>query len=182
MNPNDMPTSPEPPIPVSPEDDPNLQAIEALEARSIDPNPGPLDLDKLMKAAPVPARPAQSVKPAATKLAPLRPQVAPRPAVQPATPVARPVATPIAAQKPVEETVVVAPIKPIEKPVVEKPKVPKTPAEEMSEELATIPSMRPPFQFFLRQKASRKQIGIAIGVLVVIILGVGGYLGFRALQ
>jgi hypothetical protein len=172
MNPNDTPTSPEPPIPASPEDDPRLQAIEALEARVVDPNPGPLDLDKL------------GAKPVVTP-APLPNVPAPDPVVQPVPVKPRLETTALQAPiTPAPEKPIAPPQVPIQevKKVEEKPKVPKTPAAEMAEELANAPATRPPFQFFLHQKASRQQIYIAVAIIGVIILGVLAYLGLRALQ
>jgi hypothetical protein len=178
MNPNDTPTSPEPPIPISPEDNAALQAIEALEARSVDPNPGPLNLDVLTQK---PMTKQDIAKPAA----PVSVTLTPAQVIQPTKPTVTVVPKPKPVVIPaVPATPVPAPIKEVQKsaPVPEKPKVPKTPAEEMADELANVPATRPSFQFFMRQKASRKQIMIAVTVVIVIILGVSGYLGLKALQ
>lgn len=151
----------------SPEEDATLLAIEALEARSVDPNPRPLHAPR---DVPVPERRPASIP------------TAPTPTVVPPTPK---VIEPIVAKPIIEPPVVIAPISapaPVQpKPQVApahiipaKPKKKGTPSEEMAEELASAPASSG-FQFFANQKPPRKPFIIVGLVLIVIAIGVGAY-------
>jgi hypothetical protein len=167
MNPTDASKPTDSDVPINPEDSPRLQAIEALEAREVDPNPKPYDPNSLRSQphvhAPEPKAPAlKPVEPPKT-IEPVKP-VAPE---EPVTPID---ATPDApVPKPVEA--------PAPKPAP-KPKRPKSLPEEMAEEIATLPPTRAPFQFFHDQNGLRKNrviaavgIGAALLAIAVVIIG-----------
>lgn len=162
MDKNSTPNNPASAPQTSPEEDTTLLAIEALEARSVDPNPEPWS--PTPRPAPIPtpivaAKPLPIVQPEPSKVA--RP--APLQVMSPEPKV-------IVKTKP--EPVAPAPI------VLEKPKKPLTPAEEMAEELANAPA-RSYFQFFLHQSKPRK-VFIIISIAIVIIgIGIGAYLALR---
>jgi hypothetical protein len=149
---------------INPEDDAMLQAIEALEARTVDPDPEPYT-------------PSASRPPA--------PIIVPKPVVIP-VPVAPKVMEPVLAKAAVAATTVIA--NPPEKPPAPKPvrpSVPKTPAVEIAEELANAPATSPedaPFQPFPKRKPSKKSLLAIVGVIVLIGLIIGGYFGWQSLH
>ncbi|MDB5160010.1 MAG: hypothetical protein JWO99_273 [Candidatus Saccharibacteria bacterium] len=164
-----MPSSPiVPPTasnqPISPEDDATLQAIEALEARTVDPDPEPYT-------------PSASRRPA--------PAITPKPVVAP-IPVAPKVMEPVLAKAAVAATTVIsAPPETPAAPQPVKPSVPKTPAIEIAEELANAPATSPedaPFQPFPKRKPSKKSLLAIVGVIVIIGLIIGGYFGWQSLH
>lgn len=170
MNPNDASKPTDSDVPINPEDSPRLQAIEALEAREVDPNPKPFDPNSLRaqphmhKAAPAPE--PKSVEPPKT-IEPIKPVV-------PAEPVAPVAATP---GEPVSKQAEAPAPKP-----APKPKRPKTLPEEMAEELATLPPTRAPFQFFHDQNGLRKNrviatVGISAALLAIAVVFIGLSLG-----
>lgn len=162
MDKSSIPNSAVPDQATSPEEDATLLAIEALEARSVDPNPRPLNAPP--REIPVPERPIA---------APVTPKViepvitAPKPVVQPTPIVIQPVPKP--------------PIAPVPAPapvVAPKPKRHATPSEEMAEELAGAPASFG-FQFFANQKPPRKPF-IVVGIIVIVIgIGVAAYFTSR---
>lgn len=152
MNPKDIQTGTEPDIPINPEDDPRLQAIEALEVRAVDSKLRPLNPDSL-RSKPRAPHTSELQAPAAT------PVVAPPKAV-------------------VAPTVKISTPTPQEKPL---PKAPKTPAAEMAEELANSPPTKM-YQFFHDQNGLRKSPIIIIASLGVVILVVAGFFIYKALQ
>lgn len=173
-----IPVNPTPTQPMSPEDDATLQAIEALEARSIDPNPEPyvprvaprsvitattviIEPRVVKVVAPMPAPAPKTMEPIITKTSAATAHVV----VKHTTPAPMPAAMPSPQLPP-------------------KPKVHKTPAVEIAEELANAPPTVPgdaPFQPFSKQKPSKKSLLIIVGVILVIGLIVGGYLGWQSL-
>ncbi len=170
-----IPVNATPSQPISPEDDATLQAIEALEARSIDPDPEPY----IPRVAPRPVVTATPViiEPRAVKV------IAPTPAPAPKTMERIITKTSVAtAQVVVKHT---APTPTPAPQVLPKPKVHKTPAVEIAEELANAPPTVPgeaPFQPFSKQKPSKKSLLIIVGVILVLGLIVGGYLGWQSLH
>lgn len=153
MNPNNTSKGIEPPIPASPEDDPKLQAIEALEARpeDLEAKPIPTPQPTIPSTPPTPIAPAAPVTP---------------PPVTPPVPV---VATPKVV---VTETIP-------KKTQAESPKIPSVPetiASKMAAELANSPPTFRKFQFFLTQKVSKTPLVIGISIIVFIIVGVIGYI------
>jgi hypothetical protein len=166
----DQKSTPHSEVPVqttSPEEDSALLAIEALEARTVDPNPRPLNMPR---ETPVPPRPTpvpiaspKVIEPIIAK--PIAPT--PKPDI---TPVHTHAPAPIAAARPT----------PTPAPVVAppKPKRPSTPAEEMAEELQAAP-VTLGFQFFANQKPPRKRF-IIIGIIIVVAgIGVAAYFTTR---
>ena len=161
--------------PISPEDDATLQAIEALEARSIDPDPEPY----IPRVAPRPVVTATAViiEPRTVKI------VTPVPV--PIPKIIEPIITKTAVAT---AQVVVKHITPTPTPdttLPPKPKVHKTPAVEIAEELANAPPTLPgdaPFQPFSKQKPSKKSLLIIVGVILVLGLIVGGYFGWQSLH
>ena len=165
--------------PISPEDDATLQAIEALEARSIDPDPEPY----IPRVAPRPVVTAKAViiEPRTVKM------VAPTPAPAPKT--MEPIITRTAvadAHNVVKHTTPTPTPAPKPSPqLLPKPKVHKTPAVEIAEELANAPPTIPgdaPFQPFSKQKPSKKSLLIIVGVIMVLGLIIGGYFVWQSLH
>lgn len=157
---------------INPEDDVALQAIEALEAQSIDPNPEPF--------IPV-SRPAPMVAPRPTP-APVAPKPKPVEPVKPVVvtpivpkipaPVAKPAPTPTVAPAPPKQEVKPKPTA----PDVVAPKKPKKPAEAIAEALANAPETVP-YRPFVKQKLQAKPFIIGAAVFVVVALfGVGIYI------
>jgi len=158
---------------INAEDDPVLQAIEAIEARESDLEPKPI------------------VTPVAPR--PVKPVAAPAPVVKPAIITVKPVITPI---KPVVAPIkppvapVIAPIKPIvaaAKPVVviaaPKP-VPMTPSSRMAAELEKAPPLNTAkliLQFFGRHAPSKKPVIIIVSVVLVAALIAAGYFVWHSL-
>jgi len=132
---------------ISLEDDVALQAIEALEAQSVNPNPRPL----IPEDPVVPETVIEPVKP--VPMPPI-PVAAPEPAtvITPAQP---------AIQPDVQPPITVAP----------EPPVPADPASKMAAELANAPARTQTFRFFVNQKRQLRPIPIAI--LVTILIGIG---------
>lgn len=155
----------------SPEEDATLLAIEALEARSVDPNPKPLN-------API-ETPEPVVQPTPALVPPTPPTpkviepVLTRPVSEPPKPIAIvPKPAPVIAQPSITPESNPTPIAPL------KPKKRGTPSEEMAEELASAPATSR-YQFFAGQKAPRKPF-IIIGLIVIVIaIGVAAYLTLR---
>jgi hypothetical protein len=145
---------------VSPEEDAILLAIEALEARSVDPDPRPLNAPREVA---VPPRPAPVAPPMPVKV------------IEPVIPVPTPVLRPITPPQPAPIIIKEAP-KPIALPP--KPVTPVTPAEAIADALAHAPATKG-FQFFLNQHAPRKPFIIIGAVVIVIAVGVGAYLILR---
>lgn len=144
----------------SPEEDATLLAIEALEARSVDPNPRPLTEDP-SRVAPRPAPTVPPIQPKAT----IEPVKAPTLVVSAPQPVQP---KPVEPEKPAEPKPI-----PESKPVViqeVKPKKPATTAEEIAEALAGAPAPSR-YPFFAYSKPPRKPF-IILGV-VVILIGLG---------
>lgn len=154
----------------SPEEDTVLLAIEALEARSVDLHPRPLNSPR---QGPVPPRPVVVAMPAGPKvmdavIAPSAPSapLIPKPIIPKVT---------VPEPKPVEIKPPHKAVKLAEKPVSPppapappaKPKKPATPSEEMADELAHAP-VSLGFQFFTNQKPPRKPF-VIIGIAVVLI-------------
>ena len=170
-----IPVNATPSQPISPEDDATLQAIEALEARSIDPDPEPY-IPRVSSRPVVTATPV-IIEPRSIKM------VAPTPAPAPKT--MEPIITKTAvatAQGVVKNTTPTAMPAPQVPP---KPKVHKTLAVEIAEELANAPPTVPgdaPFQPFSKQKPSKKSLLIIVGVILVLGLIVGGYFGWQSLH
>lgn len=168
MNPQDTPDGKESDVPMSPEDSPRLQAIEALEAREIDAHPRPYDPEALRSKPRVqtPVTPPVHVAPPAPKPVVVKPvepvKTVPVAPIPPPTPIVEaPKPEPVVALKPTP--VVIPP----------KPATPKTPAAEMAEELANAPPTKL-YQFFHNENGLRKPPIIVIAVIVVIILVVAG--------
>jgi hypothetical protein len=159
----------------SPEEDATLLAIEALEARIVDPNPKPWSPSPRPKPAPVKLAP--SIPPKVQRV--IEPVIAP-PTPLVVVPVAKPIQLkPIQVKAEPKEVIGTGPLVVIKAPVVpEKPKKPATPAEEMAEELAHAPAMSY-FQFFLHQTKPRKAF-IIIGITFIAIgIGAGVYFAIR---
>jgi hypothetical protein len=145
---------------VSPEEDATLLAIEALEARSVDPDPRPLNAPRKVAVPPrkVPVAPPVPVK-----------------VIEPVIPPHAPVPQPITPPQPAPIVIKAEP-KPIALPP--KPVKPATPAEAIADALAHAPVTKG-FQFFLNQHAPRKPF-IIIGVVVIVIAaGVAAYFTLR---
>lgn len=138
----------------SPEEDAKLLAIEALEARSVDPNPEPL----------IPQPAAVVVTPTPLPVSTAGPKPVPVQVIEPTIP------TPPLA--PIIESTAPKPI------IIEIPKAQATPAEEMAEALAHAPAPSR-FQFFLHQKPPRKPFVILIAVVFVIGIAVTAYFAIR---
>jgi len=132
---------------ISLEDDVALQAIEALEAQSVNPNPRPL----------IPEDPVVTE----TVIEPVKP--VPMPPIPVASPEPPTVITPAqpAIQPDVQPPITVAP----------EPPVPADPASKMAAELANAPARTQTFRFFVNQKRQLRTIPIAI--LVIILIGIG---------
>lgn len=148
----------------SPEEDATLLAIEALEARTVDPDPRPLNAPRETpvppRQTPAPIAPPKPIEPIVIK--PVAPT--PKPDVTPI-----PIVTAAPTPAPVPRQVTPAP----------KPKHPSTPSEEMAEELEGAPATSSGFQFFTNQKPPRKPF-IIIGIAVVIVgIGVAAYFTTR---
>ncbi|HEY8886139.1 MAG TPA: hypothetical protein VIM31_01415 [Candidatus Microsaccharimonas sp.] len=172
MDQNSTPNNSPPAQSSSPEEDTTLLAIEALEARTVDPDPRPLNAPREIpvpeRHIPTPTVTPKVIEPIIAKPAPSAPQ----PVTAAQTPIeVKP--TPIIVNP--APKVVNLPPAPIVPP---KPKKPATPSEEMAEELASAPSLSG-FQFFANQKAPRKPF-IIVGIAVVIIgAGVAAYFATR---
>ncbi|MDB5180203.1 MAG: hypothetical protein JWN12_835 [Candidatus Saccharibacteria bacterium] len=149
MDQKSTPNSEVPTQTTSPEEDSALLAIEALEARTIDPDPRPLNAPR-----------ETSVPPRPTPMPTASPKVIEPVITQPITPTLKPDVTP--------KPVVVAP----------KPKQPSTPSEEMAEELEAAPATSS-FQFFANQKPPRKPFIIIGIVVVIAGIGVAAYFATR---
>ena len=170
-----IPVNATPSQPISPEDDATLQAIEALEARSIDPDPEPY----IPRVAPRPVVTATAViiEPRTVKIV----TPVPVPIRKTIDPIITKTAI-VTAQDIVKHTT------PIPTPAPQlppKPKVHKTPAVEIAEELANAPPTLPgdaPFQPFSKQKPSKKSLLIIVGVILVLGLIVSGYFGWQSLH
>jgi len=151
----------------SPEDDATLQAIEALEAITVDLHPRPLQ----------PATPPVTQPASAVATPPLIKQVM-GPVVQ-RTPAAAPVTQPAPAPIPTPTTPTDKPPQP---PLPPKHR-PSTPAEAIAEELANAPPSSPKdslFQPFLRQLPSKKRLVMAIIIgSSVVVLATAGYFVLR---
>jgi hypothetical protein len=176
MDKNSIPKNAVPTPETSPEEDATLLAIEALEARSVDPNPEPWSPSPrpmpaaMEKPAPsVPLKVPQVIEPVIVAKVPLV-----------VVPAAKPIQLkPIQAKAEPKEVIGTGPLGIVKAPVVpEEPKKPATPAEEMADELARAPAMSY-FQFFLHQTKPRKAF-IIIGIAVVAIgLGASVYFAIR---
>jgi hypothetical protein len=162
MDHSSHPNNVEPVEASTPEEDPNLLAIEALEARTVDDDPKPLsaprDIPVPPRTVPTPAPTPKVIEPIIAKPIPVVPKpVEPKPA---------PVITkPIVALPPAE---VIPP----------KPKKPATTAEAIAEELAHAPATHG-FQFFINRAAPRTPFVVGGIILVVVALGVGAYFILR---
>lgn len=161
-----------------PEEDATLLAIEALEARSIDPNPRPWNAPR---ETPVPERPVVApaprvIEPVISKPVVQPPQTASKP-VESIKPIETKPVTPVTHTSPptpaVDTKSVVKPVAPV--PVVPpKPKKHLTTSEKIAEELANAPAPSR-FQFFSYRNPPRKPF-VIIGIIVVIIgIGVAAY-------
>jgi hypothetical protein len=174
MDKNSTSTNPVPDQTTSPEEDATLLAIEALEARSVDPNPRPWNAPREI---PVPARPA--TPPVAPKV--IEP-VVPNPATQTLQSHTELKVAPLHANvqpAPAEIKLTPPPVAPTPAPVTKpQPKKHATPSEEMAQELATAPTSKA-FQFFINQKPPRKPFIIIGSIVVVIGLGVAAYFTLR---
>jgi len=175
MNPTSTPDGLDPANPLSLEDDPVLQAIEAHEARPDDvytkrvppppvapPAPEPIPVPT-PEPEPVVVGPTVEIKPAPTEEAPAAtpaPQVPPPKLPEP--------------PKPTPETIPVI-NQPIQQKEVEKPKKPLTPAEKIAEEIANNPATKAPFQFFIHQEVSKKTLIVVFAIIFVILVGIGVY-------
>ena len=177
MNPTSTPDGLDPANPLSLEDDPVLQAIEAHEARPDDvytkrvptppvaaPAPEPISVP-IPEPIPEPVvvGPTVEIKPAPTEEAPV---AAPAPQTPPPKPPE--------ALKPTPETIPVM-NQPIQQKEVEKPKKPLTPAEKIAEEIANNPATKAPFQFFIHQEVSKKTLIVVFAIIFVILVGIGAY-------
>jgi len=138
---------------ISLEDDVALQAIEALEAQSIDPHPKPL----------IPPTPTEPIAPAvAPPTAVVEPVAAPQPVIEPIAPPVQPPVQPAA-------PAIAQPA-----PIPERP-TPSDPASKMAAELANAPAKVQSFHFFIDQKRHIKPVPTALAGLGVIALGVSAY-------
>jgi len=163
MNPTSTPDGLDPANPLSIEDDPVLQAIEAHEARPDDVYtkhvPAVVTPTPVATPAPVPAPIPEPV------IAPTPPEpvvIAPAPAPVTPTPTPAPATIPVINQ-------------PIQQKVVEKPKKPLTPAEKIAEEIANNPATKAPFQFFIYKQVSKKTTIIIFVIIAIILVGIGAY-------
>ena len=150
--------------PISPEDDAMLQAIEALEAQTIDPDPKPLVPETPATPAPVIATPAAA------------PEPAPAPVVTPP-----PVATPLTAIEPTPVTTE-APTAPL---TPESSTTPTDPSSAIAAALARGPEATTPqstYQPFPKKKLGKKPLLIILAIILVAGLGVGGYFGWQYLN
>ena len=155
MDKNLISKTPNPTPETSPEEDIALLAIEALEARTVDPNPKPWSPSPRPKAA-VLAEPVPIIQPVPIAVVHPEPAKIVKPQVIKSTEL-----VPKIVVKAKPEVVVAPPV------VIEKIKKPSTPAEEMAEALANAPAMSY-FQFFLRQHTPRKAF-IIIGMAVIVV-------------
>ena len=172
MNPRDN-TPSNPVDQINAEDDPVLQAIEAIEARESDLEPKPI-------AVPVAPRP---IEPIATPAPVAKPVVvAIKPVVTPVKPVVAPIKPSVAP--------LVVPVKPIvaaAKPVVVIPTpkpVPMTPSSRMAAELEKAPPLNTAkliLQFFGRHVPSKKPVIVIAGIILVVALMVAGYFVWHSL-
>jgi len=183
---------------INPEDDVVLQAIEAIEARSVDLDPEPFIRDPNAPKRVVEAKPpvVASPKPQVTVAQPPKPAIVPRVAQRVA-------ATAIAAPRAAHTTQIIPPVavtpptlpkQPVAPKQVEKPKpipidvvppvkpaAPKKPAEAIAEALANAPETTP-YQPFVHQKIPAKTlITIAIVVGVIILLAAGTFFFLQTL-
>jgi len=165
MNPRD--DAPKNPLDdINPEDDVELQAIEALEARTVDPNPGPLRVPARHRDQPVPER---TVMPE------------PKPVDKPIEkPVVKAPVPPVIKPQPVKVTPpVVEVVKPEPKP--EPKAAPLSTSDKMNNELAKAPPLNVAQtirQFFGKQKASHPSV-IIVAIIIVILIAVGGYFAWQ---
>lgn len=174
MNPRD--DAPKNPLDdINPEDDVELQAIEALEARTVDPNPGPLRVPTRHRDQPVPERViTPEPKPVEKVIVPAPVVEAPKPAKVIAPVVAPPKPQPVAAPK-------------VEPKIIQKPEpkaVPLTASAQMDNELAKAPPLNVAQtirQFFGKQKSSHPSAIIVVLVLLILIAA-GGYFVWHYLQ
>jgi len=160
MNPRDN-TPSNPVDQINAEDDPVLQAIEAIEARESDLEPKPI-------VAPVAPRPVVPV--VAPVVKPI--VVAPKPVITPTKPVIAPVKPPVAP---------IIPAKPI---VVAAKPVPMTPSSRMAAELEKAPPMNTAkliLQFFGRHTPSKKPVIIIASIILVAALIAAGYFALHSL-
>jgi len=150
----------------SPEEDATLQAIEALEAITVDLHPKPL----------TPATPLVSKPTPVAITPPLIKQVI-GPVVQ-----RTPVVTPAAPPAPATSAPAVSIDKPFQPPSPPKHR-PSSPAEAIAEELANAPPTSAKdslFQPFLRQLPSKKRLVTAIIIgSSVVVLATAGYFVLR---
>jgi hypothetical protein len=173
MDQSSIPNNTVPVQTTSPEEDATLLAIEALEARTVDPNPRPLNAPREIpvppRVAPTPPVTPKVIEPIIAKLAASAPKpiAVPKPALVPI----KTTATVIISEPKIVDVVPV----PVTPP---KPKKSSTPAEEMAEELAAAPASRG-FQFFINQKPPRR-LFIIVGIIVVLVgAGVAVYFATR---
>jgi len=148
---------------INPEDDVELQAIEALEARTVDPNPGPLRVPTRHRDQPVPERTV------APEPKPVEKPIAPTPVV---APVIKP--QPVKVAPPVIEVV-----KP--KPKPEPEVAPLTTSDQMNNELAKAPPLNVAQtirQFFGKQNSSRPS-AIIVAIITLILIAIGGYFAWQ---
>jgi len=148
--------------PISPEDDAMLQAIEALEAQTVDPDPKPLVPETPVTPAPVVVTPA--------------PEPIPTPVITPA-----PVPTPLTVIEPTPVTTE-APTAPI---TPEPATAPTDPSSAIAAALARGPETTTPkstYQPFPKKKLGKKPLLIILAIILVAGLGVGGYFGWQYLQ
>lgn len=156
---------------INPEDDAVLQAIESIEAQSINAHPKPFRLSNTISDVthnpPLVISPTKVIEPVVT--APHQP----RPAVAP--PVTQPPRAPILA--PIQPTPEVLPVKKHHKP--------STPAEAIAEELKNNPGISledAPFQPFPKRYASKKYLATIMSVIAgLVVLGAGVYFVFQVL-
>ena len=153
MKPTSTSDSLDPANPLSIEDDPVLQAIEAHEARPEDLYPKPVP----PVATPIPA---PEPEPTPEPILEVIPEVVPEPATK--------------VIQPAPETIPVI-NQPVQQAEVAKPKKPLTPAEKIAEEIANNPATRAPFQFFIHQQVSKKATIIIFAIIAVILVAIGAY-------
>ena len=174
MNPPNN-TPPNPVDLINPEDDVELQAIEAIEAREVDLDPAPLR----MRVAPRPVAPRPVVQTPAP--APAKPVIVATPAV---IKQATPAPAPKAAAPPIPAKPVAAPVK---KPVIIAPKpIPTTPSSQMAAELEKAPPLNTAqliLQFFGRHTASKQPVMIvSIAVAAIVVIAIICFVIWQALQ
>jgi len=167
MNPRD--DAPKNPLDeINPEDDVELQKIEALEARAVEQNPGQLRVPARHRDQPVPERVvAPTPKPVVTPT--------PTPSTTPVTPKPQPVAPAPVKTAPV----ITEPSKPQPKP--EPKATPLTTSAQMDNELAKAPPLNVAQtirQFFGKQRSSHPSV-IIVGIVVLVIIAVGGYFAWQ---